>query len=190
MNNDFTVVDRNEILYTCDITVLLNILEKYIKNINKIDIENLIKVSEEIISFDQINFDDEGTLFYVSRTDSKLIINYCYACIEDYIVFDKCLIADFQKITRCNFKICIYDSITHNIYYASNKDNVCNFYLLKEEELYNRSEYINGLANLSGFKKANGKYADDDMYSLLYEFSNTLLSKSGKGYLLVAPNWF
>jgi hypothetical protein len=191
--NITTELGRNEILLNCDYKKFLELVKKFE---GKMEYENfditipLIEVHEEEISFDGLDFERGGPVFYWSNANSKLIIHYSIEMPSEQINLNGDFFKEIAKYTNSDFKITIWDMESREMFYVLNKNGELKYDVVCEDDLYTDVPYVEKLAKSKGLKKKDGEYDSDEMYDVIYELTDDFLNASNNTYLEIAPSWF
>jgi hypothetical protein len=150
----------------------------------------LIEVHEEEISFDGLDFERGGPVFYWSKANSKLIIHYSIEMPSEQINLNGDFFKEIAKYTNSDFKITIWDMESREMFYVLNKNGELKYDVVCEDDLYTDVPYVEKLAKSKGLKKIDGEYDSDEMYDVIYELTDDFLNASNNTYLEIAPSWF
>jgi hypothetical protein len=184
---------RNEIMLNCDYKKFLELVKKFK---GKMEYKNfdkkipLVELHEEEISFDDLDFERGGPVFYWSKANSKLIIHYSIESPSEQINLNGEFFKELSKYTNSDFKITIWDMEIREMFYVLNKNGVLKYDIVCEDDLYTDVPYVQNLAKSKGLKKKGGEYDNDEMYDLIYELTDDFLNSSNSTYLEIAPAWF
>ena len=184
---------RNEIMLNCDYKKFLELVKKFK---GKMEYENfdkkipLVEMHDEEISFDDLEFERGGPVFYWSKTNSKLIIHYSIETPSEQINLNGDFFKELAKYTNSDFKITIWDMESREMFYVLNKNGTLKYDVVCEDDLYTDVPYVQNLAKSKGLKKKGGEYDSDAMYDIIYELTDDFLNASSITYLEIAPTWF
>jgi hypothetical protein len=188
-----TALGRNEILLNCDYKKFLELVKKFKGKMEYENFDNkipLIEVHEEEISFDDLEFERGGPVFYWSKANSKLIIHYSIETPSEQINLNGEFFKELAKYTNSDFKITIWDMEIREMFYVLNKNGTLKYDVVCEDDLYTDVPYVQNLAKSKGLKKKGGEYDSDAMYDVIYELTDDFLNTSNDTYLEIAPAWF
>ena len=188
-----SALGRNEILLNCDYKKFLELVKKFKEKMEYKYLDKkipLIEVHDGEISFDDLEFERGGPVFYWSKTNSKLIIHYSIERPSEQINLNGNFFKELAKYTKSDFKITIWDMESREMFYVLNKNGILKYDVVCEDDLYTDVPYVQNLAKSKGLKKKGGEYDSDEMYDIIYELTDDFLNASNDTYLEIAPTWF
>ena len=191
--NKTTELSRNEILLNCDYKKFLELVKKFDGKMEYENFDNkipLIEVHDEEISFDDLEFERGGPVFYWSEANSKLIIHFSIEMPSEQINLNGDFFKELAKYTKSDFKITIWDMESREMFYVLYKNEALKYDVVCEDDLYTDVPYVQNLAKSKGLKKKDGEYDYDEMYDVIYELTDDFLNASNETYLEIAPAWF
>ena len=191
--NKTTELSRNEILLNCDYKKFLELVKKFDGKMEYENFDNkipLIEVHDEEISFDDLEFERGGPVFYWSEANSKLIIHFSIEMPSEQINLNGDFFKELAKYTKSDFKITIWDMESREMFYVLYKNGALKYDVVCEDDLYTDVPYVQNLAKSKGLKKKDGEYDYDEMYDVIYELTDDFLNASNDTYLEIAPAWF
>ena len=191
--NKTTELSRNEILLNCDYKKFLELVKKFDGKMEYENFDNkipLIEVHDEEISFDDLEFERGGPVFYWSEANSKLIIHFSIEMPSEQINLNGDFFKELAKYTTSDFKITIWDMESREMFYVLYKNGALKYDVVCEDDLYTDVPYVQNLAKSKGLKKKDGEYDYDEMYDVIYELTDDFLNASNETYLEIAPTWF
>ncbi len=188
-----TVLGRNEIMLNCDYKKFLELVKKFKGNMEYENFDKkipLVELHDGEISFDDLEFERGGPVFYWSKANSKLIIHYSIKMPSEQINLNGDFFKELAKYTTSDFKITIWDMESREMFYVLNKNGALKYDVVCEDDLYTDVPYVQNLAKSKGLKKKGGEYDSDEMYDVIYELTDDFLNSSNNAYLEIAPTWF
>ena len=192
---------RNEIMLKCTLAELNKLIKKHDGKTDYDDFGSKIKlltICKEPFSFDDLDSENK-TVFYYSEQEGKLIINSIVDSSYLQIDMTEDFFKDLSKYSNGDFKVSFLNRDSYRLVFCIfskgeimfDADGVEDW----EDPLYFEIiPYFVELAKQKGMKKKKNEdgdkcYDSDEIYDLIYDFRNDLLTSSDT-YLKLAPVWF
>ena len=186
-------LERNTIYLDINLEQFIDLVKKFKGAMSYSNFEKkvyLIKEIEDEVDFDAIDFERGGPVFYWSVKSAKLIIHYTIESASEQINLNSGFFEEIIKHSKKDFKVSIWDMEARELFYVAYLNGVLKYDCITEDDFYTDVPYLQKMAKSKGLKKSEGEYNEDEMYDLIYDFTDDLLSSSGLGYISIAPEWF
>jgi hypothetical protein len=157
----------------------------------------LVEEIDGPMDFDVAPFVRCGSFFIYSRKENKVLFNYSVEeSVDERLKLTEKFFAGLPQLSGSDLMIDVFDMDARKVHYYRSDTGTVRYHEEKEAMWYrdlDRYPYFVDAAKHLGLKKrrlASGKagYSEDDIYDLIYNFTDELLN--GRGALHIAPVWY